>query len=853
MATTDAATEKKELAGINADYKEKFGFHDPETGYAYKAPKGLSREVVESISAYKDEPQWMRDFRLKALEHFQSRPTPTWGGNLGQIDFDDIHYFVRASEKASRDWDEVPEDIKRTFDRLGIPEAERKFLAGVGAQYESEVVYHQVREDLEKQGVIFLDMDSGLREHPDIVREHWATVIPPNDNKLAALNSAVWSGGSFVYVPKGVKVEMPLQAYFRINTENMGQFERTLIIAEEGSDVHYIEGCTAPVYSTDSLHSAVVEIVAKPGSRIRYTTVQNWSQNVYNLVTKRAVAHEKATMEWVDCNLGCLVGDSMVFTPDRGPVPIALIREGDWVIGTDLDTMKPVPRQVTATRDNGVRPTFRVTTENFRQLEATGNHPLLVLDRVGGGAAYNVRWRRLDSIGVGDYVAISKGMGDLGSARFLGDYRYPSEVRGKRSRPKPIELPLETSEELMWLLGVLLGDGNVERADGRPRRVLFAVPPQDRARARLERTLKDLFGVEGAQKGPVSLAVNSSVLADFLLWLGMWGVSKTKRIPGWVFTLPTNQKLAFIEGYLDSDGHVRNAGKLKRTGEEGGQIAWSSANRALLEDLKLLLIDCGLEPRKISEHTFTKKLPLGREEKTYTNYFLAMNLRRNLDVIRRNVEPPEPVVQFVRVASIDELQDQRTYDIEVDGVENFTANGIVVHNSKLTMKYPSIYLLGPEAHGEILSIAFAGAGQHQDAGGKIIHAAPRTSSSVFSKSISKDGGRATYRGLLEVADGATESRSKVVCDALLLDEDSRSDTYPTIRIGENDADVGHEATVSKIGDEQLFYLQSHGLDEEEASKMIVNGFIEPVTKELPMEYAVELNRLIELQMEGSIG
>ena len=477
MATPEVVAEKKELAGINADYKEKFGFHDPETGYAYKAPKGLSREVVESISEYKDEPQWMRDFRLKALEHFESRPTPTWGGNLGQIDFEDIHYFVRASEKNSRDWDEVPEDIKNTFDRLGIPEAERKFLSGVGAQYESEVVYHQVNEKLEAQGVIFTDMDTALREHEDLVREYWATIIPPNDNKLAALNSAVWSGGSFVYVPAGVKVEMPLQAYFRINTENMGQFERTLIIAEEGSDVHYIEGCTAPVYSTDSLHSAVVEIMAKPSSRVRYTTVQNWSQNVYNLVTKRAVAQEKATMEWVDCNLG----------------------------------------------------------------------------------------------------------------------------------------------------------------------------------------------------------------------------------------------------------------------------------------------------------------------------------------------------------------------------------------SKLTMKYPSIYLLGREAHGEILSIAFAGQGQHQDAGGKIIHAAPKTSSSIFSKSISKDGGRSTYRGLLEVADGASESRSKVVCDALLLDEDSRSDTYPTIRIGENDADVGHEATVSKIGDEQVFYLQSRGLDEEEASKMIVNGFIEPVTKELPMEYAVELNRLIELQMEGSIG
>src|ERR1700709_1011673 len=478
MATSpEVIAEKQSLAGINSDYKEKFGFNDPETGYAYKAPKGLTREIVQTISDFKEEPQWMRDFRLKALEHFEQRPTPKWGGDLDQIDFDDIHYFVRASAQNARDWREVPDDIKSTFGRLGIPEAERKFLSGVGAKYESEVVYHQVNEKLEAQGVIFTDMDTALREHEDLVREYWATIIPANDNKLAALNSAVWSGGSFVYVPAGVKVAMPLQAYFRINTENMGQFERTLIITEEGADVHYIEGCTAPVYSSDSLHSAVVEIVAKKSSRVRYTTVQNWSQNVFNLVTKRAVAHEKATMEWVDCNLG----------------------------------------------------------------------------------------------------------------------------------------------------------------------------------------------------------------------------------------------------------------------------------------------------------------------------------------------------------------------------------------SKLTMKYPSIYLMGPEAHGEILSIAFAGDGQHQDAGGKIIHAAPKTSSSIFSKSISKDGGRATYRGLLEIADGATESRSKVVCDALLLDEDSRSDTYPTIRIDENDADVGHEATVSKIGDEQLFYLQSRGLDEEEASKMIVNGFIEPVTKELPMEYAGGLNRPIELQMGGFNG
>jgi len=482
MATPDQTrvpltSEEEGLKDLNADYTERYGFHDAEN-YLFKAPKGLTRELVEKISEFKNEPQWMREFRLKSLDHFLAREMPTWGSPmLAEVDFDNIHYFVRASEKPERSWDDVPEDVKKTFDRLGIPEAERSFLAGVGAQYESEVVYHQVNKDLEDQGVIFLDMDSALRDHEELVREYFATIIPANDNKLASLNSAVWSGGSFVYVLPGVQVEMPLQAYFRINTENMGQFERTIIIADEGSYVHYVEGCTAPTYSSDSLHSAVVELIAKPGARIRYTTVQNWSTNVFNLVTKRAVAEKDATVEWVDCNLG----------------------------------------------------------------------------------------------------------------------------------------------------------------------------------------------------------------------------------------------------------------------------------------------------------------------------------------------------------------------------------------SKLTMKYPSVYLMGERAHGEILSIAFAGKGQHQDAGGKIVHVAPNTTSNIFAKSISKDGGRSSYRGLLEVAKGAGGSKSKVVCDALLLDEESRSDTYPTIRIGEDDVDVGHEATVSKVGDEQLFYLMSHGITEEEAGKLIVNGFIEPIVKELPMEYAVEMNRLIELQMEGSIG
>jgi Fe-S cluster assembly protein SufB len=469
-----ATSETQVVRELGNEYA--YGFHDPEE-YFFKSGRGLNPEVVAMISEHKNEPDWMRKRRLKALEYFRARPLPKWGGKLDEIDFENMYYYIRPTEKQATSWEDLPTDIKNTWDRLGIPEAEKKYLAGVGAQYESEVVYHKLKQELEDQGVLFLDMDSGLREHEELVKEYFGTIIPANDNKFAALNSAVWSGGSFIYVPPGVTVEMPLQAYFRINAENMGQFERTLIIVDEGAYVHYVEGCTAPIYTTDSLHSAVVEIVVKEGGRCRYTTIQNWSQNVYNLVTKRAVAYENATMEWVDGNLG----------------------------------------------------------------------------------------------------------------------------------------------------------------------------------------------------------------------------------------------------------------------------------------------------------------------------------------------------------------------------------------SKLTMKYPSIWLMGKGAHGEVLSIAFAGEGQHQDAGGKCVHVAPNTSSVITSKSISKDGGRASYRGLLEVAKGAHGSKSKVVCDALILDEDSRTDTYPYIRIDENNVDIGHEATVSKIGEEQLFYLMSRGLSEPEAAAMIVSGFVEPITKELPLEYAVEMNRLIQLQMEGSVG
>ena len=454
-----------------------YGWADSDVAGA-TARRGLSEEVVRGISAMKDEPAWMLEQRLKALRLFGKKPMPHWGADLSDIDFDNIKYFVRSTEKQATSWEDLPEDIKNTYDRLGIPEAEKqRLVAGVAAQYESEVVYHQIREDLEEKGVIFVDTDTGLREHEELFREYFGSVIPVGDNKFASLNSAVWSGGSFIYVPKGVEVDIPLQAYFRINTENMGQFERTLIIADEGSSVHYVEGCTAPIYKTDSLHSAVVEIIVKKNARVRYTTIQNWSNNVYNLVTKRATCDEGATMEWIDGNIG----------------------------------------------------------------------------------------------------------------------------------------------------------------------------------------------------------------------------------------------------------------------------------------------------------------------------------------------------------------------------------------SKVTMKYPAVYLLGEHAKGETLSVAFAGEGQHQDAGSKMVHAAPHTSSTIVSKSVARGGGRSSYRGLVQINEGAHHSRSSVVCDALLVDQISRSDTYPYVDVREDDVQMGHEATVSKVSEDQMFYLMSRGLSETEAMAMIVRGFVEPIARELPMEYALELNRLIELQMEGAVG
>ncbi len=802
-------------AGIRDRYTEQYGFHD-EVRPVVQLRKGLDREVVAEISAMKREPAWMTEFRLKALEIFQRKPMPTWGGDLSQIDFDDIYYYVKPTDQEARSWEEVPEDVKRTFDRLGIPEAERKFLAGVGAQYDSEVVYHRIQESLAKQGVIFLSTDQALREHEDLFRRHFGTVVPPGDNKFAALNSAVWSGGSFIYVPKGVHVDVPLQAYFRINTKDMGQFERTLIIVDEGAYVHYVEGCTAPTYSSDSLHAAVVEIIIRPGGRCRYTTIQNWSNNVYNLVTKRAAAYRDATMEWIDGNLGCLTGDSAVLV-NNDVVPIQRIEPGAMVYALNAE-MEWERRPVVARRFSGRQPVFRLRTENHREVRATANHPFLALLKKGNRVS--MVWKRLDQLEPGDRVAIAGTVPDHGKPRAFD----PAPARGT----KAIRLPETSSDELLWLLGLYVGDGCLDKT-----RVCFAVPPSDKAHPRLLELLHSLFGIEDYEIRRCTVRVNSATLRDWIASVLGTGTAREKRVPEWIYRLPRSQKIAFIEGYIAADGHVRANHR---------NISITSANRPLLEDVKSLAISAGLDPHKISTWTRREKKPLGKEEKEYTHHFLYFG-----------EGPLEAPVYFSRVMEIEPEGVEDTWDIEIEGTHNFVANGFVVHNSKLTMKYPAIWLMEPGAHGEVLSIAFAGEGQHQDAGAKAVHAAPRTSSKIVSKSISKDGGRAGYRGLVKVVKGAVDCKSTVNCDALLLDETSRSDTYPSMEIEEDQVSIGHEATVSKIGDEQLFYLTSRGVPKDEAAAMIVAGFIEPVVKELPMEYAVEMNRLIQLQMEGSVG
>ena len=862
----------------------KLGWSDVED-YVFKPKKGLSEEIVREMSLMKKEPEWMLKFRLRALQRFMAKPMAPWFAvNMPDLKFDDIYYYIKPTENQVKNWEDLPDAIKSTYDKLGIPEAERKYLAGVTAQYESEVVFHRNREDLESRGVLFCDMDTAVRDYPDIVRKWFGTIIPPNDNKFAALNSAVWSGGSFIYVPPGVEVDMPLQAYFRINAENMGQFERTLIIADEGSKVHYVEGCSAPVYTTDSLHSAVVELVALPGSRITYTTIQNWSNNVYNLVTKRARAEAEAHVEWIDGNIGCLAEGTRVTTPS-GVKPIELLVPGEKVLSYDESTGELCFRTVRAKQFSGNQ-WVREVRAGTRRLLATDNHPFYSYtydaDRPKKLGRYELAYVRCDELSEAILPTTSLDYGHPHKLEipdtwtvYTGANQYSSAFESRRSRPSRMDLPEETTEDLMWLFGLFVGDGSIERqpagnGGSRWARVTFSVPEADRARSRLVEVMAGLMPdtIPEERADGVTLRWSSVELADLFEANGFGTGALVKRVPDWVLDLPESQRLSFVAGYLDSDGCAP-------AGRRGFSI--KSVNRDLLEDVAAVLTSLGIPSRLSTDAAAEGPVEiLGYQSQCRGSHRLDFRADGRLlahvsDKLRDASlsQPPASLRWFrsvgrsqivlpesVEIRPVDVTQPLRvapTWDIEVEGTGNFVAEGFIVHNSRLTMKYPSVYLVGPKASGEVLSVAYAGPGQHQDAGAKMIHAAPETTSTIVSKSISKDGGLSTYRGLVRVEEGAKHAKSFVRCDALILDEESTSETKPYMEVEERDAQIGHEATVSKIGEDQLFYLMSRGLSESAAMSLIVNGFIEPVTRTLPMEYAVEWSRLIELQMEGAVG
>ncbi len=711
---------------------------------------------------------------------------------------------------------------------------------------------------------------------------------PTYDIQVVGLENFVANGivahNSFIYVPPGVEVPMPLQAYFRINAENMGQFERTLIIADEGAKVHYIEGCSAPVYTTDSLHSAVVEIVVKPSARVTYTTIQNWSNNVYNLVTKRARVEAEGHMEWIDGNIGCLAEGSTVTTPG-GPKPIELVTPGDQVLSYDEAGGELVFRTVLAKRFSGDQ-AVRTVRSGVRELRVTDNHPFLSYTydptRPKKLGRYELGYVRADQLTSAIVPTASLDYGEPHKLElpdettvFDGANQYATGFRSERRRAGRLAAPERTDNDLMWLFGLFVGDGSIERkpaANGGSRwaRVTFSVPRADRARDRLLEVMGRLMPTTepGERADGVTIRWSSVELADLFEDNGFVSGAHRKRVPAWVRDIPESQRLAFVAGCLDSDGCAPQ-------GKRGCSI--KSVNRALLEDIGVIMTSLGIPARLHTEHSEPRTVTiLGYESTARGSHRLEFPADPRLVAhvtpsLQAAVEAQRPPAtrSFRRVGRssivLPETVELRpidvsdpgpvvpTWDIEVEGTGNFVSEGFIVHNSRLTMKYPAVYMVGPKASGEVLSVAYAGPGQHQDAGAKMVHAAPETTSKIVSKSISKDGGRTSYRGLVRVEDDAHGCRSHVQCDALILDEDSVSDTFPYMEVGSRDAVVGHEATVSKVADEQLFYLTSRGLSEEQAMGMIVNGFIEPVTRTLPMEYAVEWSRLIELQMEGSVG
>ncbi len=842
--TEDAKfTEDAKILDKIGDYK--YGFHDRDDNYVFKSQRGLNREVVENISRMKGEPQWMLDFRLKALEHYLARPMPNWGPELSGLELDKIFFYVKPTEKSEKSWDDVPSDIKNTFDKLGIPEAEQKFLAGVGAQYESEMVYHSILEHLEKQGVIFLSIEDGLRQHPDLFREYFGTVIPIEDNKFAALNSAVWSGGSFVYVPKNVKVDLPLQAYFRLNTANVGQFERTLIIVDEGAQVHYVEGCFLA------------------GAQVRTR---------------------------------------------NGEKPIEEIEVGDEVM-THLGRYRRVYNTMRRPYHGNIY-NIRFYGDSGRELKVTSEHPLLVVHRERESMRnqdYRLAWAHAGSVKEGDYLVIPVPQPLMEPA-----LAHSVTVPLGRGRHAPVdrEVNLPYESDFFRLIGYYFSEGHVDNEHYIS--LSFHVDETDYL-ADVKSLIEHYFGkspIANAprQNGQTLVLSSTEVARTFAREFG--SNVYEKHVPEWVSSADPALLAELVKGMWRGDGSYDARKNMFRYNTISADLAYAFRDACLRlgvaasvnmqkrflprKDIYAVVIASPFNPQfgkivgvnapagDLSGSPFSlddnflyvpiKEITVEEMETEVFNFSVEEDESYIAEgVVSHNCTAPQYTTNSFHSGVI-EIIVKKGARSRYSTIQNWSTNvfnlvtqrakvfGNATHEwvdsnlgSKLTMKYPSCYLMEPGAHGEMLSMAFAGAGQTQDAGSKMVHFAPNTTSKITSKSISKSGGRASYRGLVKVYKGAKGVKSNVVCDALLLDPKSRSDTYPSIEIDEDDVSIGHEASVSKVGEEQLFYLMSRGLTEEEATGMVVSGFIEPLVKELPMEYAVEMNRLIQLQMEGSIG
>lgn len=858
--------------------------HYNEENLAFKAPEGINEDLVRYISKQKSEPEWMLKKRLEGLKAFNELKLPNWGPDLSKLDLSKIHFFMRPNAKSNaKSWDDVPADIRKTYDRLGIPEAEKTVLAGVGAQYESQVVYHSLKKELEDQGVVFLDCDEALKKYPELMQKYFMTTcVPVRLHKFSALHAAVWSGGTFIYVPKGVKVKAPLQAYFRMNAKKGGQFEHTLIIVDEDAEVSYLEGCSAPVYEESSLHAGCVEIHVLKNARARYSSIENWSRNTYNLNTKRAVVYEDGIVEWINGNMGCLTGDSKVYTNPEGPVNINSLKKGDKVFALDEANKKFVRAKVKGVIYSGDKKVYRMRAAG-REIEASSNHPFLRLEHQAAPVnkkkgEFISRWVALEDLKKGDIIAISKSFPDFGQSYKLPEIDLSERKTISNNQYKKFEMktnhlygdfryPDFTNEDLMWFSGLYLGDGNLWRPEKGGAKINIAIHETSDLRNPLLEIVENLFNYKVQYKKDRYIIINSNVLAELIEKLGFSGTAKNKKIPKWVFSLPLSQRMAFLAGLFDSDGHVGRTG-----------IYITSISKELLEGIKYLAISCGIGVSRIFDHGKKgKTIILGRECNMNDSFRILLNGKKVKEIPTRSTNYKNKIVMistrrnfsrakgwnfysktseelgFARIDVIDYVGIKPTYDIEVEGYHNFISNGIVVHNSHTTMLYPASILIGDRSKSDFIGIAFAGNGQNQDTGCKIIQIGKNTSSTITSKSISKDGGITSYRGLLSIKKGAINARSNVVCDALMMDNKSQSNTYPFMDVQESTVDVAHEATVGRISQEQIFYLMSRGLSEEQATQMIVSGFIEPVAKKLPLEYAVELNRLIELEMEGTLG